>query len=137
MRGRSLYLEQQCATFVHNQPVARLWRGLRAVPGGAGFELKEERPLVGRTLYSGWKEGSRIRIRIHRVKGGVMVRLTEMFRDNEGKVATNRERDDLEWQLIERLDPDGALAIMRQANERQKEVFDSYHACGGCARVVR
>lgn len=57
-----------------------------------------------------------------RQRPGFLVQLVRMHHDDEGAVTSSGRDEELEWQLIQRAEPDRALAIMERANERADRV---------------
>ena len=52
----------------------------------------------------------------------MLTQVMEITRDETGKVTHKLRRDDLEWLVAQRAEPDRALALMRKANERADKV---------------
>lgn len=110
---------------VYKQDVGEVWKQLSDIGESVGCDMPSE-PKIGETIdcVSG---DDKHWIRMDARDGGHQVEIeVEVTRkDADGKETTSRERDwDLEWKLLERVDPDTAKKIQEEADakgEKAKE----------------
>jgi len=62
-----------------------------------------------------------------RWRKGFMVQLVKITREPDGSVYTSYRDDQLEWELIQRADPDRAAEIMAKANDQADKVRPRHH----------
>lgn len=120
---RTHYVDRHQDTFVFElrdrDRVVGLARELLA-EHGFRFEDSADPNTLRTTLHR------RVRYAVHvlplRQRPGFLVQLVRMDHDADGAVLGTQRDEQLEWQLIQRADPDRALTIMEQANERADRV---------------
>jgi hypothetical protein len=128
------YLDRHRDAYVYEgADRARVIAPLRGLLAERGYELIEDRS----TRASGANHETlhtRPRVRgagateyvVHviplRLRPAFVVQLVQITRDGDGEVVSSVRDDGLEWELIQRADPDGALEIIARANERADKV---------------
>jgi len=128
---RHSYVERHRDSFVYyNRP--RTLAALKSVLAEDGYELVDA-PLTSNELHTAPRSvgDDSVEIAVHvldlKLRTGFLVELVHITRDKSGTVTASRRDQDLEWELIQRADPDGALAIMQTANERADKVAPRAH----------
>ncbi len=109
---------------VYKEDIGEVWKELAEIGESVGCDMPDK-PKVGETIECTGSD--KYWIRVDERSGGHQVEIeTEVTRkDADGKEKTSRERDwDLEWKLLERVDPDTAKKIQDEADakgEKAKE----------------
>ncbi len=118
------YLDRHTDTFVITDRT-RAVDALQGVLAEEGYELvPTEQPTTFRTDQK-MDRSSTEELSIHLLSlldKGVLVQIMEVRRDETGKVTGKSRRDDLEWLVAQRAEPDRALELMRKANDRADKV---------------
>jgi len=127
--AKSSYIEDQTRHHVYDQPIAQIWTGVRQLLFERGFEATdsdvagsfatETAPHVsydGKTREDYLLLGTKISEASCRV---------EFTKRETGPTGTTSQRDlDLEWLLLQRVDPESAARIESEANEAARKARD-------------
>lgn len=109
---------------VYTQELPTLWREVRDLWTSYGCELSEE-PKLGETIAC---EADKRWLRVDARKGGhkVEIEVERTRAEAEGGTSLVRERDwELEWKLLERVDPDTARRIESEAKAKGAKAKDA------------
>ena len=120
------YVERHQEEFVFMIPRDQLLAALSDLLADKGLSLVDAPPTATtlhttRARRNGYDEEYAIHLLPLR-SGGMMVQLVSIGRDDQGKIFSSQRDPDFEWDLIQRAEPDRALAIMRTANGRADHV---------------
>lgn len=118
---QQLHRQRALDDHVYKQDLAQLWKEVRDLWKSHGCEAPEQ-PKLGETIAC---EGNEKRwLRVDARSGGhqVEIEIERKQTDAEGKEKLVRERDwDLEWKLLERIEPDTAAKIEAEAEAKGKK----------------
>jgi hypothetical protein len=98
---------------------------LRALLAERGFELGDVRPdatSVTTELRARTREEYVVHFIALRQRPAFTIQLVKVTRDTDDEVVSSVRDEELEWELIQRAEPDRALAIMETANARADKV---------------
>lgn len=124
-------VDREASGFEYQRPLRDVWPELIALLDEHGFPLDAKYPVEGRTLLTARKATYpgeyRILVRIHRVSAErfrVSFKKQYISQEDGGEKtsiepanSSDREAHDLEWQLIERVEPARFAELQRRARE--------------------
>lgn len=115
---QQLHRQRALEQHVYEEDIAVLWKQVRDLWTSHGCQAPEQ-PVIAETLAC---EGSEKRwLRVDKRDGGhrVEIEVERMQKDAEGKDKLVRQRDwELEWKLLERVDPDTASRVESEAKAK-------------------
>ncbi|HVI00620.1 MAG TPA: hypothetical protein VM869_18005 [Enhygromyxa sp.] len=115
---QQLHRQNALKQHVYKQDITQLWKEVRDLWTSHGCDAPEQ-PKLGETIAC---EGSEKRwLRVDARDGGhrVEIEVERTQKDAEGKEKLVRERDwELEWKLLERMEPDTASRIESEAQAK-------------------
>ena len=125
--ARQQHIESERDTFVYRVPAQELYDQARLLLAERGHDLPPAIAPVDTTVESPWvgpaRHQKRFLLRIIRVdKGEFMVHLIGQSRGEDGSVFFSDRWDDLEWELIQRVEPARAVDIARKANKKADDI---------------
>jgi hypothetical protein len=126
--ARRSAIDFQRETFVYRTPPERVYREVQALLAESGHRLPDADDFVGRTVSTDpvqKRTGSiwQHQVRVIPVRGkGHLVHVVTVLMDDDGEVFHRGRSNDLEWELIQRVEPDRALEIAARAEERAAAV---------------
>lgn len=118
--ARQRYVRDQTSQWVYRQPIQQVWPGVRKVlferglqvkdsDSGGAYAVETEPANDGKTVVRFLVQGTKLD------DGACRLEVTKM---TMGKDGAQSERDtDFEWQLLQRLDPQGAAQINAAAEQ--------------------
>jgi hypothetical protein len=126
---REKYVDRHRDTFVFEGASRdHVTTPLRELLDEQGFPLLETLPNAAtfHTKRRAARDGSSEEYAVHFIqlhqRPAFTVQLVKISRDPKGEVSSSYRDEKLEWELIQRADPDRALSIMASANERADKV---------------
>lgn len=122
---REKYVDRHRDTFVFEGAARdRVTTPLRELLAEHGFELPDIAPNATTVHAKRKRTGEEYAVHFIQLRQrvGFTIQLVKIMRDANGEVTSSYRDVDLEWELIQRADPDRALAIMANANERADKV---------------
>jgi hypothetical protein len=125
--ARQQHIDSARDTFVFRAPAQRLYDQARALLGERGHALPAGPAPVDTTIESPWvgpaHHQKRFLVRIIRVDDGRhLVHLIGQSRGEDGTVFFSERWRELEWELIQRVEPARAVDIARAANKKADDV---------------
>ncbi len=121
MGAKHEHIEQQTKDYVYNQPAATVWPAARQLLFEKGFEVKNTGEAGMMTAESEWKYEGKKRTRY--LAQGTQVgdgRCRIVYTKMESEKGANDTTRDLalEWELIQRVEPDRATQIKAEAEHK-------------------
>jgi hypothetical protein len=115
---QQLHRQRALEQHVYKQDIAVLWKQVRDLWTSHGCEAPEQ-PVIGETLACEANEKRWLRVDPRDGGHRVEIEVERMQKDGEGKDKLVRQRDwDLEWKLLERVDPDTASQVESEAQAK-------------------
>jgi len=112
---QQLHRQSALKAQVYTQDITKLWRELRDLWTSHGCELSEQ-PTLGETIACDATDKRCLRVDARDGGHKVEIELERTQKDAEGNEKLVRERDwELEWKLLERVEPDTASRVEREA----------------------
>ncbi len=131
---RHNYVDRHSDAFVYEGTThEHVLAAVRSVLADGGYELVpgESPDVFTTTNHAAAKKHSDEYV-VHvvdlRWRRGFLVQLVKVTRDSDGLVTSSGRDDKLEWEIIQRADPDRAVDIMAKANEKADKVPARVHA---------
>jgi hypothetical protein len=116
--AQQLHRQNALQQHVYEQDIAVLWKQVRDLWTSRGCEAPEQ-PVIGETLACEANEKRWLRLDARDGGHRVEIEVERTQKDAEGKDKLVRERDwELEWKLLERVDPDTASRIDSEAKAK-------------------
>ena len=115
------YVAREREAFVFQVPRDKLIAELRSVLADRGDDLVEADPAAA-TLHTKLRREHDYVIHIVELRDGRAVHIVHQTFNAAGEVLEGVAALDLEWELAQRAEPDRAIAIMREANQRADKV---------------
>jgi hypothetical protein len=121
--ARQTYINNQTSGHVYNQPVGQVWPAARQLLFEAGYQVKDTGEAGALTLETDWLAGQNDQSSRVLVQGIAVddthakVQFTRLTRRTNMQPESSRALD-LEWELIQRADPDSATQIQAQAEQK-------------------
>ncbi|MFO7563675.1 MAG: hypothetical protein R6X02_13590 [Enhygromyxa sp.] len=115
---QQLHRQRALEQHVYEEDIAVLWKQVRDLWTSHGCEAPEQ-PVIGETLAC--EANDKRWLRVDPRDGGhrVEIEVERTQKDAEGNEKLVRERDwALEWKLLERVDPDKASEVEREAKAK-------------------
>lgn len=113
-----LHRQRALEDHVYEQDLALVWKEVRDLWTSHGCEAPEQ-PVVGETLACEADEKRWLRLTKRSNGHQIEIEVERTQKDAEGKDKTVRERDwQLEWKLLERIDPDKAAEVEGEAQAK-------------------
>lgn len=110
-----LHRQRALKAQVYEQDIALVWKEVRDLWTSHGCEAPEQ-PVIGETLACEASEKRWLRVDARGSGHKVEIEVERTQTDAEGKEKIVRERDwELEWKLLERIDPDKAAEVEGEA----------------------
>jgi hypothetical protein len=124
-------VDRETSAFEYRRPLREVWPELLALLDDHGFPLDAKDPIEGRTLLTARKPAMvgeyRVMVRVNRVNARryrISIHKQYIAQEDGGERmsiepsnSADHEAHDLEWQLIERAEPDQFAEIQRRARE--------------------
>jgi len=127
---RQGYVERHRDAFVYRAPREQIVSALRELLAEHDVQLASDpasatlHTSVAKTRY----ESTAYVVHVIPLRaGGYQVQIVAVVHDSDGALKYSMRREDDEWQLIERVEPDRALAITEAANARADKVAPRQH----------
>ncbi|HLT37614.1 MAG TPA: hypothetical protein VK034_15080 [Enhygromyxa sp.] len=115
---QQLHRQEALKQHVYTQDIDELWRQVRDLWTSHGCEAPEQ-PTIGETLACEANEKRWLRVDRRGEGHRVEIEVERTQKDAEGKDKLVRERDwELEWKLLERVEPDTASRIESEAEAK-------------------
>ena len=126
---RQNVIQRERETFVYHRSAPELYHQARQLLAERGHELPATPPPVNTTVASPWRsDGHRFLVRIIPVdRGEHLVHITGQSRDRDGNVYFSERWNELEWELIQRVEPDRAVDIAAQARRQADDVHRKHN----------
>ncbi len=142
-RARDSHLQGERETWVAEQDPQRVWTEARALLAEQGIEIEDAAQPLDTTHYSPWRSlngGRRSRYSLRVQKAGpqrALLRIHEVLEDEPGSTAerepSRSRRQDLEWEVYERVQPSRAADTLTEAQRRGQRAYDRQVMLGcGC-----
>lgn len=122
---RQGYVERHREAFVYRVPHEQIVGALRELLDEHGVQLASDpasatlHTTATKTRYDATEYVVHV---IPLRAGGYQVQIVAVVHDSDGALKYSMRREDYEWDLIQRVEPDRALEITRAANERADKV---------------
>lgn len=115
---QQLHRQRALDDHVYKQDLAQLWKEVRDLWTSHGCEAPEQ-PKVGETIACEANEKRWLRVDARSGGHQVEIEIERKQTNAEGKETLVRERDwNLEWKLLERIEPDTAAKIEAEAEAK-------------------
>ena len=125
------YVQRHREAFAYEIPRDQLLAALRDLLADKGMTLVDAPPGATTLHTTAAREGGGTdEYAVHLLplrSGEMMVQLVLISRDDKGQIVSSLRDEELEWQLVQRAEPDRALAIMNTANQRADHVAPRAH----------
>ncbi len=121
-RARNAHLQRKTQQHVYDQPCKHVWPEARRILFKAGYSVKDTGRARSMTVETEWKfendERSRYLVQgMQPSEGTCKVRFERMEESESGYTSTSRDWQ-LEWQLLQRIDPQAAAKIREVADQK-------------------
>lgn len=113
-------LDEEVQSFVYRKPKELLRAEVARLLAEHGHTLPPGAEETSWKPVRGWQEQFVVRF-IDLEKGGTLVHIVSLSKLEDGSVSRHR-RNELEWELLQRVEPDRSLEIAGRANKRGEEV---------------
>ena len=125
--ARNGYIAREGEMFAFHDPAIVIYNQARVLLAEHGAELPATAEFVDRTISTPWQpaanDSKRFSVRIIELeKSGRLIHIIESRRDIDGNLYERERRTDIEWELIQRLEPDRALTIAARAAKRGDDI---------------
>lgn len=124
--ARYHYLQEQREAFVFQAPPEKIFAEVQRLLAEEGHPLEGTVAQAVTGVSTPWKQenvgSSQFQVRfIPLERGGHFVHIVHLTRFDSGEI--NRLRwTDMEWELVQRVEPDRAAEILQRANQRGEDV---------------
>lgn len=116
--AQQMHRQNALKQHVYKQDIAELWKEVRDLWTSHGCEAPEQ-PTLGQTIACEANEKRWLRVDARDGGHRVEIEVERTQKDAEGKDVVVRDRDwELEWKLLERVDPDTASRVESEAKAK-------------------